>query len=77
MKQSKLGYAHEKVINVYMVYDLKNRTVDNADFTVVNGLFGSVKLTKNTDTSKYKYKGYGISFGSGGAIFLHSVATEF
>ena len=25
-------------------------------------LFGSVKLTKNTDINKYKYSGYGIGF---------------
>ena len=55
MKQNKLGYAHGKIINVYIVYDLKNRTIDNTDFIVVNGLFGNVKLTKNTDTSKYQY----------------------
>ena len=68
MKQNKLGYAHGKIINIYIVYDLKNRTIDNADFTVVNGLFGSAKLTKNTDASKYQYKGYGICFDSGGTF---------
>ena len=60
IKQNKLGYAHEKLINIYIVYDLKNRTIDNADFTVVNALFESVKLTKNTDTSKDQYKSYEI-----------------
>ena len=68
MKQNKLGYAHGKLINIYTVYDLKNRTIDNADFTIVNGLLGSVKLTKNTDTSKYQHKGYGICFDSGGTF---------
>ena len=34
----------------------------------MNGLFGSVKLTKNTDTSKYGYKRYGICFDSGGTF---------
>ena len=27
-------------------------------------LFGSVKLTMNTDPDKYKYRGYGIGFDS-------------
>ena len=73
MKQNKLGYAHGKIINIYIVYDLKNRTIDNADFTVVNGLFGSVKLIKNTDTYKYQYKGYGICFDSGGTFTFGNI----
>ena len=68
MKQNKLGYAHGKIINIYIVYDLKNRAIDHGDFIVVNALFGSVKLTKNTDASKYQYKGYGICFDSGGTF---------
>ena len=68
MKQNKLGYAHGKIINICIVYDLKNRSTDGADFTVSNGLFGSVKLTKNTNTSNYGYKGYGIAFDSGGSF---------
>ena len=34
------------------------------NFTVQNGLFGAVKVTKNPNTSHYKYEGYGICFGS-------------
>ena len=30
----------------------------NTDFTLNNCLFGSVKLTKNADPSKYQYSGY-------------------
>ena len=62
MKQNKLGYAHGKIVNLYIVYELKNRRVDNPDFTVQNGLFGAVKITKNVNTSNYKYEGYGIRF---------------
>ena len=29
MKQNKLGYAHGKIVNLYMVYELKNRRVDS------------------------------------------------
>ena len=64
MKQSKLDYAQEKIVNLYIVYELKNRRVDNPDFTVQNGLFVAVKITKNVNTSHYKYEGYGICFGS-------------
>ena len=30
-----------------------------------NALFGSIQITKNVDTSKYEYKGYGICFDEG------------
>ena len=62
MKQNELGYAHGKIINLYIVYELKNRRIDSPDFTVQNGLFGAVKITKNANTSHYKYEGYGICF---------------
>ena len=55
MKQNKLGYAHGSVINIYIVYELKNRTVNNPDFTVQNGLFGAMEITKDVNTSNYKY----------------------
>ena len=64
MKQNKLGYAHGKIVNLYIVYELKNRRVDNPDFTIQNGLFGAVKITKNVNTSHYKHEGYGIWFDS-------------
>ena len=62
MKQNKLDYAHGTVINIYIVYELKNRTINNPDFTVLNGLLGAVKLTKDVNTSNYGYSGYGICF---------------
>ena len=33
-----------------------------------NALFGSIQLTKNADTSKNEYKGYGICFHEGGTF---------
>ena len=62
MEQNKLGYAHGKIVNLYIVYELKNRKVDSADFTVQNRLFGAVKITKNANNSHYKYAGHGICF---------------
>ena len=64
MKQNKLGYAHGTVVNIYTAYELKNRTVDNPDFTVQNGLFGAVKITEDENTSHYKYSGYGNARGT-------------
>ena len=51
------------VINIYCVYKL--HPIDflrNNKFTIQNALFGAIKITKNANTSKYKYKGYGICF---------------
>ena len=41
-----------------MVKNIKHR------FYISNCLFESVKLTKNADSDKYKYRGYGIGFDS-------------
>ena len=62
MKQNKLGYTNGKIVNLYIVYELKNRGIDSPDFTVQNGLFGAVKITKNVNTSHYKYEGHEICF---------------
>ena len=57
MKQNKSGYSHGKIVNLYIVYELKNRRIDNPDFIVENGLSGAVKIAKNANTSHYKYNG--------------------
>ena len=55
----------KKVINLYISYTLGPKFKNlNTDFTLGNCLFGSVKLTKNTDLDKYKYTTYGIGFVS-------------
>ena len=41
-------------------------------FTIQNALFGAMQITKNTDTSKCNYKGYGICFDEGGQ-FGHTI----
>ena len=51
------------VINIYCVYKLDPIDFSrNNKFTIQNALFGAIKITKNANTSKYKYKGYGICF---------------
>ena len=59
----------KKVVNLYISYTLGLQLRNsNTDFTLGNCLFGSVKLTKNsdldTDLGKYKYSGYSIGFDS-------------
>ena len=77
MKQNKLGYAHGKIVTLYIVYELKNRRIDSPDFTVQNGFFGAVKITKNVNTSHYKYEGYGICFdGESSFIFGNRIDAK-
>ena len=53
---------NDNVINIYIVYKLDPINSRDTTFTIQNALFGAMKITKNTDTSKYNYKGYGIYF---------------
>ena len=52
-------------IYIYISYKL-NLWLRNliTDFTLINCLFESVKLTKNNDPDKYKYSIHGIGFDS-------------
>ena len=55
--------------NIYCVYKLDSiSSRRDSTFTVQNALFGSIQITKNADTSKYEYKGYGICFDEGGTF---------
>ena len=53
---------NDNVINIYIVYKLDPITSKDNTFTIQNALFGAMQNTKNADTSKYNYKGYGICF---------------
>ena len=61
------------MINIYCVYKIGPiASTINDTFTVQNALFGAMEIAKNADTSKYNYKGYGISFDEGGT-FGHTI----
>ena len=62
LKQPKLTFTHEKVVNIYIVYELGACTSNFNEPTLKSCLFGAVTLTKNADIEKYKYSGYGIGF---------------
>ena len=53
LKQSKISYTHEKVVNIYIVYKLGASSSHNNDPTLKKCLFGEVTLTKNADIDKY------------------------
>ena len=57
---------NNNAINIYCVYELLPMSSSRDDtFTIQNALFGAMQITKNADTSKYDYKGYGICFDEG------------
>ena len=62
LKQSNHILTHEKVVNIYIAYELTASTSHDSYPTIKNCLFGAVTLTKNADIEKYKYSGYGIGF---------------
>ena len=65
---------NNNVINIYCVYELQPISSTSSDtFTVQNALFGGMQITKYADTSKYKYKGYGICFDEGGLFSIGNI----
>ena len=73
-QQDILQNFNNYIINIYCVYKLDpiSSSRDNT-FTVQNALFGSMQITKNADSSKYKYKGYGICFDEGGMFSIGNI----
>ena len=61
VKQDRTTFNHKKTVNIYTVYDLKSN-LNNFQPPLQNCLFGTVKLTKNSDIDKYGYAGYEIRF---------------
>ena len=54
LKQNKVVYNNGSVVNVYITFILRKRTVNNPDCTFGNSLFSSVKIQKDINTSHYK-----------------------
>ena len=64
------------MINIYIVYSsdpIRNRR--NTDFTAQHCLFGAVKLTKDTNTSYYQHKGYGVCFDEGSSFSIGNITN--
>ena len=56
-------------INIYIVYKLDPiSSTRNTDYTIQNALFGAVKITKNTNSSKNNYERYGLCFDEEGTF---------
>ena len=61
LKQPKISYTHGKLVNIYIVYELGASSSHNNDPTL-KIVYLVVTLTKNVDSDKYGYSGYGIGF---------------
>ena len=70
LRQNKVTYNHGGIVNIYTVYRLSPHTSANTDFAINDCLFGSIKLTKNSDLDKYQYGRYGLCFDSRGTYIL-------
>ena len=67
---------NKNVINIYVVYKLDPiSSTRNTDYTIQNALFGAMKITKNTVSSKNNYTGYGLCFDEG-SEFGHTVKQD-
>ena len=74
LKQNKIKYNHEKIVNIYIVCEINKSDNTSSDPTLENCLFGAVILTKkNADINNYKYSGYGIGFYRHGFFLLRVV----
>ena len=62
LKQDKVTFTHENVVNIYINYEINSWACTlGADFMLGNALFAALRSTKNTtDFGKYKYSGYCI-----------------
>ena len=55
------------ILNLYLVYELNTWPLNPTNnFTLKNYLFGTVKLTRKADKSKFTYNGRGIEFDGRG-----------
>ena len=60
----------EKIVKIYIVYEIENSVNASSYPTLESCLFGAVKLTKHIDVDLYKYSRYGIGFDRKG-FFSH------
>ena len=76
VKEDKSVYPVKSVVNIYIVYSLNLiSNTKNTDFTAQNCLVGAVKLTKDVNTSNYKYEGYGICFDKGSNFSIGNITN--
>ena len=66
-KKNSFSLYSNFILNLCIVYELNNwLRILSDNFVLKNFLFGTVKLTINTDKSKFIYNGRGITFDGAG-----------
>ena len=73
LKEEKIRFNHGKIVNIYIVYEIKISVNINSYPTPENYFFGSVKLTKHVDVDMHKHSGYNIGFDRKG---FYSIGNE-
>ena len=75
-QENKASILNNIGLNVYCVYKLDPMSSSrDHTLTVQNALFGAIEITKNADTSKYKYKGFDICFDKGGIFSKGNISN--
>ena len=62
LKEDKVTFNLEKIVNIYIVYEISNSINISEYSTLENCLFGAVSLTKIAAIGRYRYSGYGIGY---------------
>ena len=68
LKQNKITFAHQNIVNIYIVYEINKHFNITSYPTLENCLFGAVGLTKHINIDEYKYFRYGIGFDRKGTF---------
>ena len=70
-RKSKVTFTYKQVVNLYTVYEINLWPFTfGQNFTLGNTLFRAAEFTKNADSDKYKYSGYGIGFDASESFSL-------
>ena len=69
IKQQKITFNHEKIVNIYTIYDTDDYHHISSYPTLENCLFGAAKLTTHIDVDLYKNYGHAIGFDRKGFFF--------
>ena len=66
-----MTFTHRAILEFYIIYEINLRLLSlDSKYILLNSSFDADKLTKNADSDKYSYSGYGIRFGTCGSFSL-------
>ena len=65
LKQDKVTFTLNNIVSLFIVYKLsRSSKAIRTDCRLKDCLFRAAETTKNADSDKYSYSGYGIGFDS-------------